>query len=217
MKVEWSLASLINLINFQSHSERDDESSPCSFHHSSRIFINIFEVEFVGDCISFHFCKATMLLDSVYRFYRPDTSLIHDVVCVTMLLVKVLFRELTRRKKKRDSCCQPVCYLSCFALVRMNLASSTCVIRYIALVNESTLTAEPIGFRNRYKVAAKKTSGHWQKKTFMENIWIKKPWQASSFRKQLQSRRGFNSKIQTKIINCTTKFIIFLIEYIFLI
>lgn len=171
MKVERLLASLINLINFQSHSERDDESSPCSFHHSSRIFINISEVEFVGDCISFHFCKATMLLDSVYRFYRPDTSLIHDVVCVTVLLVKVLFRELTE-KKKRDSCCQPVCYLLCFALVRMNLASSTCVIRYIALVNESTLTAEPIGLRNRYKVATKKDKWTLAKKK-KKNIYGK--------------------------------------------
>jgi len=212
MKVERSLASLINLINFQSHSERDDESSPCSFHHSSRIFINISEVEFVGDCISFHFCKATMLLDSVYRFYRPDTSLIHDVVCVTMLLVKVLFRELTRRKKKRDSCCQPVCYLLCFALVRNNLASSTCVIRYIALVNESTLTAEPIGLRNRYKVATKKDKWTLAKKK-KKHLW--KIFELRSHDKlqilENNCSRRFNSKIQTKIINCTTKFIIFLI------
>lgn len=100
MKVERSLASLINLINFQSHSERHDESSPCSFHHSSRIFINISEAEFVGDCISFHFCKATRLLDSVYRFYRPDTSLIHDVVCVTVLLVKFSFVNWQKEKKR---------------------------------------------------------------------------------------------------------------------
>lgn len=57
---------------------------------------------------------------------------VHPLYTMPWWLIKSpLLRTVTRRRRETENCYRPVRYLPCFARVRTNLLSSTCVVRRV--------------------------------------------------------------------------------------